>query len=119
MKPTEKQLERKLVKAIKQAGGACLKYYNPALAGFPDRLCITSTGHVFWVELKGPGGKPRPLQQQRIKELRRLSTPVYIVNDIPTLNWVINYFHEHNRALPHTPWSTPAEDEQPDTDLPF
>ena len=61
----EKVIEQKLVQAVKQAGGLAVKFTCPGLSGMPDRLVILPMNYVAFVEVKAPGGKPRPLQVKR------------------------------------------------------
>lgn len=62
----EKDLERKLVKAVRDSGGLALKFVSPGMAGVPDRLLLFPEGRVAFVEVKAPGEKPRPLQVHRM-----------------------------------------------------
>ena len=39
--------------------------------GIPDLLCLKN-GKAFFVEVKRPGEKPRPLQYHRINELKEM-----------------------------------------------
>ena len=39
--------------------------------GIPDLLCLKN-GNAFFVEVKRPGEKPRPLQYHRINELKEM-----------------------------------------------
>ena len=55
----EKQIEQKLVKAVKARGGVCPKLVCPAFDGMPDRLVLLPDGHVGFAEVKAPGKKPR------------------------------------------------------------
>lgn len=52
----EKEIEAKLVKIVKDAGGLCLKWVCPGFAGVPDRICLLPGGRVIFVELKRPKG---------------------------------------------------------------
>ena len=36
----EKQIEQKLVQAVRKIGGMCLKFVSPIFDGMPDRLII-------------------------------------------------------------------------------
>lgn len=82
--------ERQVVKAIKQAlglkgylviavdAGGAAAYRRAASAGvelppggvseipagFPDLLCLSKTGRAVFVEVKAPGNKPSPIQEQ-------------------------------------------------------
>ena len=77
----EKQIERKLVTAVKAAGGICPKFVSPGMDGMPDRLILMPGGRMAFVELKAPGKKPRPLQMNRHRLLLKLGFPVFILDD--------------------------------------
>ncbi len=77
----EKEIERKLVLAIKTAGGIAPKFTSPGFGGMPDRIVLLPDGHMAFVELKAPGEKPRPLQLSRHKLLRGLGFKVYVLDD--------------------------------------
>ena len=77
----EKQIEQKLVKAVKDLGGVCPKLVCPAFDGMPDRLVLLPDGHVGFAEVKAPGKKPRTLQLSRHRLLRNLGFRVYVLDD--------------------------------------
>lgn len=77
----EKQVEQRLVRAVKAAGGLCPKFVSPGMDGMPDRLALMGGGHLGFIEVKAPGKKPRPLQVMRHKQLRDLGFPVYVLDD--------------------------------------
>ena len=77
---SEKAIEAYLVRRVKEMGGICLKYSNPNMAGYPDRICVMPEGRTFWVELKSEGEKPRPLQMAQMKSLRQRGHKVYTVS---------------------------------------
>ena len=70
----EKQIEQKLVKAVKAEGGMCPKLISPGTDGMPDRLVMLPKARIGFVEVKAPGAKPRPLQVKRLGQLQDLST---------------------------------------------
>lgn len=76
----EKQIEQKLTRMVKQAGGIAVKFVSPSFAGMPDRLLLLPDGIIVFVELKAPGKKPRPLQLSRHKLLRALGFQVYVID---------------------------------------
>lgn len=99
----EKQIEQKLVKAVKKEGGLCLKFVSPGMDGMPDRLILMPGGRMAFVELKAPGKKPRPLQVCRHEQIRNLGFEVFVLDraeDIPYLLAAFNILVEpQTRAL--------------------
>lgn len=64
----ESALEDYLTDACKENGVMVVK--QTGMRGIPDRLLIKDGMHAF-LELKKPGEKPRPLQVEIAKKLRR------------------------------------------------
>ena len=84
----EKNIERKLIQAVRTVGGIALKFVSPSFAGMPDRLVILPKGRIAFIEVKAPGLKPRPLQVKRHEMLRGLGCRVFVLDDerqIPAL----------------------------------
>lgn len=77
----EKQIEQKLVKEVRAAGGIAPKFTSPGFGGMPDRIVLFPGGRLAFVEVKRRGKKPQPLQQARHGMLRRLGFKVYILDD--------------------------------------
>ena len=77
----EKQIEQRLVKAVKARGGLCPKLVSPGTDGMPDRMVLLPDSHMGVVEVKAPGEKPRPLQQRRHEQLRELGYKVSVLDD--------------------------------------
>ena len=77
----EKTLEKKFVAAVKAAGGIAPKFASPGFDGVPDRLALLPGGRMAFVEVKAPGGKPRPLQEARHRQFRRLGFKVYVLDE--------------------------------------
>ena len=77
----EKQIEQKLVKAVKAEGGMCPKLVSPGTDGMPDRLVMLPKARIGFVEVKAPGAKPRPLQVKRLGQLRDLGFHVSVLDD--------------------------------------
>lgn len=86
----EKYIEQKLVKAVKAAGGMAPKFISPGLAGMPDRLVLLPGGKMAFVEVKGYGIKPRPLQIKRHETLRRLGFKVYVLDEQREIGVILN-----------------------------
>lgn len=75
----EREIERYLVGKIEALGGLCLKFTS-SIAGVPDRLVLYK-GRTYFIELKAPGKKPRPLQKRMIKQMEDRGASVTIISD--------------------------------------
>lgn len=78
---SEKSIERYLVEQVSQIGLICLKYSNPNMVGYPDRLLVIPGGCVIWVELKSRGRKPSRIQQLRMAQLSGLGHTVRVIDN--------------------------------------
>ena len=76
----EREIERKLVSAVKSRGGICPKFVSPGFAGMPDRVVLLPHGKLGFVEVKRPGEQPRPLQIARHRLLRKLGFLVFVLD---------------------------------------
>lgn len=86
----EKEIEQKLVSAVKMMGGICPKLTSPGFDGMPDRLVLLPKRKFGFVEVKAPGEKPRPLQIARHKLLRKLGFKVYVLDDIEQIGGILD-----------------------------
>ena len=86
---TEKYIEQKLVKAVKERGGIAPKFVSPGLDGVPDRIVLLPMGRMAFVELKAPGKKMRPLQVKRKRQLEALGFLVYCIDDVEQIDEVL------------------------------
>lgn len=64
----ENDIEKYLVKRVKENDGLCLKFVSPGNRGVPDRICI-GIKRLCFVELKAPGKKSRADQVVMQKKL--------------------------------------------------
>lgn len=78
---SEKSIERYLAELAKQNGLLCLKYSNPNMVGYPDRLLVLPGGNVIWVDLKSKGRKPTRIQHMRIAELTGMRHLVKVIDN--------------------------------------
>ncbi len=79
---TEASIEKRLVDGVKNLGGMCLKFVSPSMAGVPDRLIITATGEVIFVELKTEVGRLSKIQKLVIGEMRKRGADVRVVKGL-------------------------------------
>ncbi|MGE4214127.1 MAG: VRR-NUC domain-containing protein [Anaerotignaceae bacterium] len=78
----EKNVENHLKNKVKLMGGIALKINSASMAGLPDRMVLFPEGKIFFVELKAPGKKPRPLQMSAHRLLQSLGVTVYVIDSI-------------------------------------
>lgn len=88
MKTSEKVIERKLVEAVKEKGGLCIKLLSDYFTGLPDRLCLFPGQKAIFVELKTTGEKPRKIQIFIHNKLRTLGFRVEVID---TLKKVVEF----------------------------
>ena len=86
----ERDIERKLVAAVKKEGGLALKFVSPGLSGVPDRIILMPGGMVCFAELKAPGQKMRPLQVKRKEMLEGLGFQVYCIDSMEKIGGLID-----------------------------
>ena len=77
----ESLIEQHLVKEVNRREGLCLKFNSQSMTGIPDRIILMKNGTVGFVEVKQKGKKPRPLQELRMKQLRKLGFKVYTLDE--------------------------------------
>lgn len=92
----ERDIERHLVKRVKELGGECRKVQWVGRNGAPDRLVMLpmhlATGSVLaknrgysltiWVELKAPGKLPTALQLREHERMRAMGQRVEVIDSI-------------------------------------
>ena len=86
----EREIERKLVNAVKERGGICWKFTSPGTAGVPDRIVLMSKGRIAFVETKASGEKLRKLQEKRKRQLESLGFKVFCVDSVENIQKVIS-----------------------------
>ena len=86
----EREIERKLVSAVKSRGGICPKFVSPGFDGMPDRVVLLPHGKLGFVEVKRPGEQPRPLQTARHRLLRKLGFLVFVLDGEEQIGGIID-----------------------------
>lgn len=67
---SEKNIEKRLGVEVKKLGCLYYKFISPGNSGVPDRIIITPSGVIIFVELKTEVGKKTVLQMAQISKLR-------------------------------------------------
>ena len=91
----ESQIEKHLVKRVKELGGEVRKVQWIGRRGAPDRLVMLperAGGDIYtfsqmpaqslWVELKAPGVKPEPHQLREHERMRKMGQRVVVIDSI-------------------------------------
>ena len=86
----EKEVEKKLVQAVKARSGICPKWGSPGFDGMPDRIVLLPKGKIGFVEVKSPGKKPRPLQEVRHGMLQRLGFLVFVLEEPEKIGGILD-----------------------------
>jgi len=76
----ERTIENYLRDKCKAMGFMCIKLNPSGLVGIPDRMVI-GNGRVVFVELKRPGGKPRPSQLAVHARMRECGADVRVIDN--------------------------------------
>ena len=93
---TEKLIDDKLVRGVKELGGIALKLICLSFTGLPDRTCLLPGGIVVFAELKTTGKGLSPRQKIVIPQLRKLGFTVYVIDDQAGLD---TFFNDIKRLL--------------------
>lgn len=78
-KQLESTVQRRIAVRLRDAGYMVVKIGLCSMPGFPDLMALKD-GKAAFVEVKRPGLKPRPLQEHRIAELKRMGFVVVVAD---------------------------------------
>ena len=87
---SERDIEQKLVKAVKAKGGLAPKFVSPGFDGVPDRIVLLPRGRIAFVERKAKGRKMRPLQVRRKRQLESLGFSVYCIDSPEQIGGILD-----------------------------
>ena len=86
----ESDIEKYLVKRVKELGGECRKIQFIGRPGAPDRLVMLpyqmdkfeddQPSSTIWVELKAPGKKAEPHQAREHERMRKMGQHVEVID---------------------------------------
>lgn len=77
----EKEIEKRVCDYAKEKGLLVYKFTSPARAAVPDRLFITKTGKVFFIEFKRGGKVATPQQEREHERLENYKVNVFVIDD--------------------------------------
>ena len=87
MTQLEKEIEKKLRKAVAKYGGQCLKWVCPGWSGVPDRIILLPGGRIIFAETKRPkGGVVSPMQTYWRNKLQELGFTVWHIYNEKDVN---------------------------------
>lgn len=75
----ESSIEQSLRIRLQKMGCLFYKFVSPGNDGVPDRIVVTPTGEVIFVELKTARGNLRPEQKVQIRKLSRNRARVVVI----------------------------------------
>ena len=87
---SERDIEQKLVKAVKAKDGLAPKFVSPGFDGVPDRIVLLPHGRIAFIELKAKGRKMRPLQVRRKRQLKSLGFSVYCIDSPEQIGGILD-----------------------------
>lgn len=88
----ESEIEKMLVRGVKQQGGIAYKFVSPGNSGVPDRIVLSKYGEVVFVELKTEKGKLSPLQKIQIGKIREHGQEATVVYGERGVNKFLDLF---------------------------
>lgn len=85
----ESDIEQYLVDRVKELGGECRKVKWIGRRGAPDRVVMMQGKGTIWVEVKAPGGKPKPHQSREHARMRNKGQQVEVVDSFQRVDEVL------------------------------
>lgn len=85
----ERDIERQLIRRVKQAGGEVRKVMWIGRRGAPDRLVLIPDREPLFVELKAPGGRVSRLQEVEHRRLRAAGCKVMVIWKVEEIEGVV------------------------------
>lgn len=95
----ESDIEKYLVKRVKELGGECRKVQWLGRTGAPDRLVMLPPSEypaawdrpcTIWVELKAPGKKAEPHQAREHERMRKMGQRVVVIDSLAGVDEILS-----------------------------
>lgn len=81
----ERDIEKKLLNAVRNMGGEAFKWVSPGNDGVPDRIVMLPGGRLIFVELKADRGRLSSVQKIQIRRIQKLGQDVEVVQGMDGL----------------------------------
>ena len=81
----ERDIEKKMLNAIRKMGGEAFKWVSPGNDGVPDRIVMLPGGRLIFVELKADRGLLSSVQKIQIRRIQKLGQEVEVVQGMDGL----------------------------------
>jgi hypothetical protein len=78
----EKDIEKKVCDYARLHNMLAYKFTSPGHIGVPDRMFITLSGKIFFIEFKSAKGLLTTNQMREIARMQGRGLTVYVVNDV-------------------------------------
>jgi len=95
----EKDIESRVCRYAKSKGLDHYKFNSPARAAVPDRLFITPSGFIFFVEFKAEGKKPTTAQLREHVRLQKRNVRVFVIDNVDEGKFVIDLMGGKNEMV--------------------
>ena len=82
--PLESTIEAKVCAYARTKKFYDRKFVSPNNRSVPDRLLVSPSGQLFFIEFKRKGKQPTEGQRREINDLRDRGQKVYVVDDVDT-----------------------------------
>jgi Holliday junction resolvase len=93
----ESHLEKSICDYAKKTGWEVYKFSSPGHRAVPDRMFISLTGTIVFIEVKAPGQKPTPLQYRELERLSARCVPATWADSLITAKLFLD---QHNNKQP-------------------
>lgn len=88
--PLEKVIEKRVCDHAKKLGYLTYKFNSEARRSVPDRMFVSSTGVIYFIEFKRKGKKPTTGQERELKRLHEKNVPVFVIDDVKSGVWLVD-----------------------------
>lgn len=95
---SEKQVETRLMKRVKDIGGQCEKFTSPNRRSVPDRMCTYEPEMVHFVECKREGEDATPAQKRDHERRRAMGFAVFVIDNYEKIEGYIVWVQQMQDA---------------------